>query len=49
MHSCGLLRCTLQEAATNIGAAFGAEGDEDGEDEKDEKDDEDDEHDHDLY
>ena len=46
LNSCGLLRCTSQEAATNIGAAFNssAEDDEDGEDEKDDEDDE-----HDLY
>ena len=47
LHSCGLLRCTSQEAATNIGAAFNssAEDDEDGEDDEVEKDDDDDEHD----
>ena len=39
LHSCGLLRCTSQEAATNIGAAFNssAEDDEDDEDGEDDE------------
>ena len=46
LHSCGLLRCTSQEAATNIGAAFNSSADdEDGEDDEDDEDGEDDEHD----
>ena len=47
LHSCGLLRCTSQEAATNIGAAFNssADDDEDGENDEDDGDGEDDEHD----
>ena len=38
LHSCGLLRCTSQEAATNIGAAFNSSAEDDEDDEDDEHD-----------